>query len=254
MKKVCVIFIALTIVICFALPASAVIILDQLKYEVGDRAPYDSIRPPLFDDYSCGPCLNNGGTGIQILAENFTVDDFNRVTEIKVWGGYWHGGTEPAEADFTVVFHIDSGGLPGADLAALNGPDDFTTSRIIGNTIPIKWWGGTNNNTEEIEYTFTFTDPVVLTQGTYWVEIYDDTTNHINGNDFFWRRAPLDPINGIAGTAWADSPNTTWWGLSGYDELAIEITAVPEPGTLLLLGSGLIGLTFYSRRKFRKIN
>ncbi len=34
-----------------------------------------------------------------------------------------------------------------------------------------------------------------------------------------------------------------------------DVTAVPEPGTLLLLGSGLIiGLAFYSRRKVRKTN
>lgn len=37
-----------------------------------------------------------------------------------------------------------------------------------------------------------------------------------------------------------------------YQYVNGETTLVPEPGTLLLLGSGFMGLAFYDRRKFRK--
>jgi len=44
----------------------------------------------------------------------------------------------------------------------------------------------------------------------------------------------------VAGVAWAFDPN-------GKPPIA-----VPEPSTLLLLGSGLVGLVGYGRRRFKK--
>lgn len=43
------------------------------------------------------------------------------------------------------------------------------------------------------------------------------------------------------------------WGINQYAEwagLKIESTPIPEPATMFLLGSGMIGLTFWGRKKF----
>jgi hypothetical protein len=48
----------------------------------------------------------------------------------------------------------------------------------------------------------------------------------------------------------AGTPQPGWWHLNPGEDLAFEINLVPVPTTLLLLGSGLIGLIGF-RRRFR---
>jgi hypothetical protein len=41
-------------------------------------------------------------------------------------------------------------------------------------------------------------------------------------------------------------------GLRGIDNINLDAAPVSEPGTMMLLGSGLVGLAGYARRRFKK--
>jgi hypothetical protein len=54
---------------------------------------------------------------------------------------------------------------------------------------------------------------------------------------------------GIALVGWQ---NGAEWYQINFDNVQLDVSAVPEPGTIFLLGSGLVGVWIFARRRFRK--
>jgi hypothetical protein len=185
--------------------------------------------------------------GSESVAENFVVSSTVNVAQIRIWGIYFFTGTPPVTDNFTVIFHFDSSGLPGAA---------FSTQTNVPVTRQLT--GGTFAGYAEYVYTLTLTTPVNLIPGTYWVEIYGNTTGDgDNIYNFGWETGTVDPTHGITGAAQSATVPGTGWSPQVYD-FAIEINAqsaaVPtmtEWGMIIfavLAGLGAV----YSIRKQRR--
>lgn len=92
---------------------------------------------------------------------------------------------------------------------------------------------------------------IVLQPGTqYWVAAFP--AGNIDGN---WNRNIIGAVGTVAssgdgGKTWTISPNGQVLG--AFDVIGGTSSTVPEPGTLVLLGSGLLGTIGLARRRLPK--
>jgi len=183
----------------------------------------------------------------QSIADNFVVSSTANVTQIRIWGFYAYTGTAPATDNFTVIFHADSAGLPGTSISTQ------TNVPVIRQVT-----GGTVIGYTEYVYTLTLATPVNLSPGTYWVEIYDDTSADTDDN-FYWELGTVDSTNGIPNSALATTTPGSGW-ITAQVDFAIEITkenvAVPtmnEWGMVLFILLAGTGAVYSLRRQKAKV-
>jgi len=100
--------------------------------------------------------------------------------------------------------------------------------------------------------TYAFAVNVPLAPGTYWVLLHNGPTNTIPVTDFYWG---WSADVGNSQSLNLSVTNEPWIG--NFAEFALELqgtgdnggSTVPEPGTMLLLGAGLVGMWFVRARQ-----
>jgi hypothetical protein len=158
------------------------------------------------------------------------------------WWGFYHDGnsTAPGTGDFlaadafTVRFFADAGGVPAASSFAEINPGSVTRSPYPIGSVSV------------FQYDADIA-AVALTPGvTYWLSIVNNTAG--DPDDWYWQTATLfgggNYASRFGSEAWLSQTQGLAFNLTGPD-----VSAVPEPGTLLLLATGAAGLVARRRRR-----
>jgi PEP-CTERM motif len=178
---------------------------------------------------------NDPGTfgNFATVYDNFTLGAGGTINDVQWYGEYFNPPVQGPILDFTVAFYADSGGVPGTTLftETVSGTANETFLTTV-NGFPV--------------YTYDLSiNPFVAAAGTqYWVSVEPTL--------FF------PPQWGwSSGTGGDGAGYQCFFGAcssSGIPDLAFTLngsttSGVPEPGSLLMLGSGLLGLAGFVRRK-----
>jgi len=156
----------------------------------------------------------------QAEGEGFVLTEETTIDEIRFWGGYFAGNTPIDPDDFTVIFHLDAAGLPGANAAP---PESGLAAACRVAT------GASIGASDEYVYLLQLTSPVTLSPGTYWLEIFNDTTANPN-NVFGWESGAEDPVAGVPSHVFAAETPGVNWILSGSGvSFALQLCSVDVP-------------------------
>jgi hypothetical protein len=216
-------------------------VLDQ----PGPVSPQNSISLRLSD---AGCDSASGAMSQASMAENFVVSAPVNVTAVSFEGAYLNPLTNasaplPPTSSFTLILHANSSAVPGAVVATL---PNVAAARTFLFT-----------QTWDI-YRFAMTiPPTPVVAGTYWLEIFTDTTVAPAPGCFYWVQGALDTSRGILNYAedLDSAPGDVWSAVLDSDvppvELSLVVTgeatsivAIPTLGVwgLGALGAALAGL------------
>jgi len=190
---------------------------------------------------------NNGAPNLQngnemtnwIQAEDFMLGTTTVITDVHFWtieylpsngyaGSIWYG------------IYLDNGGQPNLGNPLVEG---FLAGANLTRTPTGRVALGTY---DEFYYAFDIVPFTAQAGVTYWLGLHNGDLNNTARAEVYWETTNFNGT--ITGNEDILPPAGDGWSNNGQEH-AFQLTSIPEPSSLFLMGSGVLGLAGLLRRK-----